>query len=75
MGAQIGVAADPGAPDEGLRRGGNTVPRLEGIDLLARGQPVILDLIAELLQQVFRFETPGTSVLVHDHAVERGALV
>src|SRR3546814_13819394 len=64
------MPADPFAADEYLRRGPDIVFGLEGVGRLARGEVMILHLIARAFQQVFRLQPIGADMVRHDHAVE-----
>jgi hypothetical protein len=46
------------------------VLRLEGVGLLARGEVVVLDLVAGPLQQVLGLQAVGAGVVRHHHAVD-----
>ncbi|MDT4842747.1 hypothetical protein FQZ97_766600 [compost metagenome] len=75
MAAQVVVAADAATVDENLRRGLHMLLGLEGVGLLARCQPAIVDCVALAPQQEARLQAEGAGVLGHDHAVQRGGLV
>src|SRR5690606_28290727 len=72
--AQLGVAADPLALDKGLRGGLDLVLALEGLGLLARRQPAVVDEVSVPLQQPPRLQPVWAEMLRHDHAVEDGGL-
>ncbi len=72
MPAQVVIAADTFAVDEGLRCGLDAVFRLESIGLRPCGQPMVIDHITLTLQQVLGFQAIGAGVLFHDHPVQGG---
>jgi hypothetical protein len=71
--AQVVVAADAPAVDEGLGRGRHAVFGLEGIDRLARGQPAVVDDVAPALQQVTGLQPSRAGMAGHDHPIEDGS--
>lgn len=72
MTSQIVVAADPAAVDEDLRRGLNMPLGLEGIGLIARVQPPIVDAVPLCVAKEAGLQAIGTDMLGHYHAIERG---
>jgi hypothetical protein len=69
------MPTDPHAINVGLRRGRNAVFRFEPVNLLARGEEVILDRIAARSQQVAGLEAIGASVIRHHHAMKDGGFL
>jgi hypothetical protein len=72
---ELGAAADPRAADEDLRGRVHPLLRLERLDVLARAQDVLVDLIPVLLQALPRPHSERASVIGQDHSIERGGAV
>jgi hypothetical protein len=65
-------AADALAVDEDLRRGLDIVTGLELVDLFARAEDPVVDLIPLGLQPFLRGNALGAGVIGKDHSIQRG---
>ncbi len=63
MHAQIVIATDARAIDEGLRRGLHVMFTLEGLGLVLGGQMVVFNTIALTLEQILGLEAKGAKLI------------